>query len=73
MSILNIYNRTIFIWIISLALQWETFKSLQVVGFVVLIYGTFIFNDVIKPPPLKIFEASVRSSEEDALLENAQD
>ncbi|KAI8894759.1 hypothetical protein BC833DRAFT_603761 [Globomyces pollinis-pini] len=42
--------RTLFIWMASLALHWETFKWLQVVGFVVLIYGTFIFNDVIQPP-----------------------
>lgn len=41
---------------ISLALQWETFKYLQVLGFIVLIYGTFLFNDVIAPPPLAIFE-----------------
>ncbi|KAH6568658.1 hypothetical protein BASA50_008016 [Batrachochytrium salamandrivorans] len=43
--------RTLFIWMASLALQWESFKWLQVVGFCVLIYGTFVFNDVVKPPP----------------------
>jgi hypothetical protein len=32
-------TRTIFIWAISLALGWETFKWLQVVGFGVLLYG----------------------------------
>ncbi|KAI9330019.1 hypothetical protein DFJ73DRAFT_859346 [Zopfochytrium polystomum] len=42
--------RTVFIWSISLGLGWETFKSLQVVGFGLLIYGTFVFNDVIAPP-----------------------
>ena len=42
--------RTLFIWMISLGLQWETFKYLQVLGFIVLIYGTFVFNDVVKPP-----------------------
>ncbi|KAJ3302215.1 hypothetical protein HDV03_005233 [Kappamyces sp. JEL0829] len=42
--------RTLFIWMSSLALGWETFSWLQVVGFVVLIYGTFIFNDVVLPP-----------------------
>ena len=65
--------RTIFIWIISLALEWETFKSLQVVGFAVLIYGTFIFNDVIRPPPLKILEAPQHSAgEEDPLLQGVE-
>jgi hypothetical protein len=40
-----------------------------VIGFIVLIYGTFIFNDVIAPPPFKIFETAQDSSEEDPLLE----
>ena len=34
----------------SLGLGWETFKYLQVVGFFVLIYGTFLFNNVVTPP-----------------------
>jgi hypothetical protein len=42
--------RTLFIWIVSLALNWETFKWLQVVGFVLLVYGTFLFNDIVRPP-----------------------
>ncbi|KNC98291.1 uncharacterized protein SPPG_06687 [Spizellomyces punctatus DAOM BR117] len=44
--------RTLFIWMISLGLGWENFRWLQVVGFVILIYGTFLFNDVVSPPPL---------------------
>ncbi|PKS12904.1 hypothetical protein jhhlp_000244 [Lomentospora prolificans] len=42
--------RTLFIWIVSLGLGWETFKALQVVGFVLLVYFTFLFNGVVKPP-----------------------
>ena len=42
--------RTLFIWIVSLALHWETFKWLQIVGFVLLVYGTFLFNDIIGHP-----------------------
>ena len=34
----------------SLALGWETFSFLQVIGFVVLIYGTFLFNDIVEAP-----------------------
>jgi len=33
-----------------LGLGWETFKWLQVAGFVLLVYGTFLFNDLIRPP-----------------------
>lgn len=42
--------RTLFIWLVSLYLGWESFAWLQVVGFVVLVYGTFIYTKVIKPP-----------------------
>ena len=42
--------RTLFIWIVSLALHWETFKWLQIIGFVLLVYGTFLFNDIIGSP-----------------------
>jgi hypothetical protein len=42
--------RTLFIWIVSLGLGWETFKWLQVAGFALLVYGTFLFNDIVRPP-----------------------
>ncbi|KAJ5514686.1 Nucleotide-sugar transporter [Penicillium fimorum] len=42
--------RTLFIWLVSLGLGWETFKWLQVAGFALLVYGTFLFNDIIRPP-----------------------
>ncbi|RAR16007.1 integral membrane protein [Stemphylium lycopersici] len=42
--------RTLFIWIVSLGLGWESFKWLQVAGFALLVYGTFLFNDLIRPP-----------------------
>jgi drug/metabolite transporter (DMT)-like permease len=36
--------RTLFIWICSLLFGWESFKWLQVVGFIVLIYGYICVN-----------------------------
>ncbi|KAK0753484.1 hypothetical protein B0T18DRAFT_484214 [Schizothecium vesticola] len=42
--------RTLFIWMVSLGLGWETFKWLQVVGFVLLVYFTFLFNGIVQPP-----------------------
>ncbi|KAL2164372.1 hypothetical protein VTH06DRAFT_3588 [Thermothelomyces fergusii] len=42
--------RTLFIWMVSLGLGWETFKWLQVVGFALLVYSTFLFNGVVQPP-----------------------
>ncbi|KAI9754641.1 MAG: hypothetical protein M4579_004604 [Chaenotheca gracillima] len=40
-------SRTLFIWMVSLGLGWETFKWLQIIGFVVLVVGTFWFNDIL--------------------------
>lgn len=34
----------------SLGLGWETFKWLQIVGFALLVYATFVFNGVVDPP-----------------------
>ena len=42
--------RTLFIWIVSLGLGWESFKWLQIVGFALLVYGTFLFNDLVGAP-----------------------
>ncbi|BGP13750.1 hypothetical protein JCM10213_006419 [Rhodosporidiobolus nylandii] len=42
--------RTIGIWAVSLLLGWETFKPLQVVGFALLCYGTFVFNGITSFP-----------------------
>ncbi|KAF9427426.1 hypothetical protein BGZ76_002352 [Entomortierella beljakovae] len=41
--------RTLFIWGISLYLGWEKFVPLQVLGFAMLVYGTFVFNGVVEP------------------------
>ncbi|KAJ6439991.1 hypothetical protein O9K51_07882 [Purpureocillium lavendulum] len=42
--------RTLFIWIVSLGLGWESFKALQIVGFAMLVYSTFVFNGIVQPP-----------------------
>ncbi|KAF2125844.1 MFS general substrate transporter [Dothidotthia symphoricarpi CBS 119687] len=58
--------RTLFIWVFSLGLGWETFKWLQVVGFAALVYGTFLFNDLIQPP----LKACVERKPEPLLVED---
>ncbi|KAI8323216.1 hypothetical protein GQ54DRAFT_258656 [Martensiomyces pterosporus] len=42
--------RTLFIWMCSLMLGWESFSWIQVLGFIVLVYGTFVYNRVIALP-----------------------
>lgn len=56
--------RTLFIWMVSLALGWESFKWLQIVGFGLLVYGTFLFNDIVQPP----LQACVRRGNREELL-----
>jgi len=54
--------RTLGIWIVSLGLGWEKlvwpFSILQVVGFGMLVYGTFVFNGLLSPmccaPPREV-------------------
>jgi len=47
--------RTLSIWIVSLGLGWEKLlwpiSVLQVLGFSLLVYGTFLFNNLVTPPP----------------------
>lgn len=56
--------RTLFIWLVSLGLGWETFKWLQVAGFAMLVYGTFVFNDIVRPPLKACIPRSRREREE---------
>jgi len=52
--------RTLFIWIVSLGLGWESFKWLQVLGFALLVYGTGVFNEIVSPLTLKFLRRRKR-------------
>ncbi|XP_008395732.1 solute carrier family 35 member F6 [Poecilia reticulata] len=41
--------RTLVIWVVSLALGWEQFHGLQVLGFLVLLTGTALYNGLHRP------------------------
>ncbi|KAL7928831.1 hypothetical protein V8C35DRAFT_317168 [Trichoderma chlorosporum] len=56
--------RTLFIWVVSLFLRWESFKWLQIVGFALLVYSTFLFNGIVQPP----FEFLQTEAETEELL-----
>jgi len=43
--------RTVLIWGVSLAIGWQTFQYLQVIGFVLLLGGTCIYNRIPYPIP----------------------
>ncbi|MPC10048.1 Solute carrier family 35 member F6 [Portunus trituberculatus] len=42
--------RTLVVWIFSLIITWQEFQYLQPVGFVVLILGMMLYNDIIILP-----------------------
>ncbi|ODA80493.1 hypothetical protein RJ55_03451 [Drechmeria coniospora] len=50
--------RTLFIWIVSLGLGWESFKMLQILGFAMLVYSTFVFNGIVEPPLKRLWPDS---------------
>ena len=39
-------SRSIIVWLFSLAVSWQTFQVLQIVGFLVIVFGVMVFNDV---------------------------
>lgn len=45
--------RTLVVWVVSLGVGWENFQYLQVVGYVILVIGMFIYNDIIITPFLR--------------------
>ena len=42
--------RTLFIWIVSLSIGWDSFQPLQPVGYVFLVCGTFIYYNLVFVP-----------------------
>lgn len=47
--------RTIVIWLFSIVFKWQKFQALQLLGFVFLISGMFIYNNIIFAPLIKRF------------------
>ncbi|KAI0340587.1 hypothetical protein BDW22DRAFT_1359983 [Trametopsis cervina] len=67
--------RTLSIWLVSLGLGWERLvwpvSLLQMLGFSLLVYGTFLFNSLVKPPWFlrpRAVEPAADSEEARALL-----
>lgn len=54
--------RTILIWIVGLASGWESFKWLQLVGFMGLVFGNLLFNEVVRPPALRLVTARSKAT-----------
>lgn len=42
--------RTVVVWLISLAVGWASFSLFHLLGFIFLIVGIFIYNEIINLP-----------------------
>jgi len=42
--------RTLVIWTVSLAIGWQSFQALQLLGFAVLVIGMCVYNDIVIAP-----------------------
>lgn len=45
--------RTMVIWAVSLLIGWQSFHYLQVAGFISLLFGMCVYNDIIVMKPIR--------------------
>jgi hypothetical protein len=57
--------RTLVIWAFSMGVQWEQFCYVQVIGFVVLLSGTVVYNELVRVPGIKYAKDDGAGGEED--------
>ncbi|CAO2604082.1 Solute carrier family 35 member F6 [Lemmus lemmus] len=56
--------RTVVIWALSLALGWEAFHPLQILGFLILLMGTALYNGLHRPLLACLSRGSHRPTQE---------
>lgn len=57
-------------WVIALALSWEEFHALQLLGFAFLVSGILLYNNIVfKPLYLKI-KARIRGQDAEQLIDS---
>lgn len=61
--------RTLLIWIFSMAVGWESFCWVNVVGFSILLVGAIIYNALVKLPGFAYDEAPGSSAAKTAALD----
>jgi len=70
--------RTVVIWVFGLAFFGEKFQYLQIIGFVLLLSGTVLYNEVIvipflgRPEPKKVKEIEADETSKPLLVNDAQ-
>ena len=62
--------RTFVIWGFSLAIGWQSFSAIQLLGFIVLMFGMFLYNNVIiRPFVLRVLNSRRHA---DSIVENEE-
>lgn len=64
--------RTLVIWVVSLALGWEVFHGLQVLGFIVLLLGTALYNGLHRPLMARIPCCAALGGEEQSSVDERE-
>merc|ERR1719350_836811 len=57
--------RTLVIWAVSMAIGWQHFFFLQLIGFCILITGMMLYNDIVILPTIKLIGVKVGCMEEE--------
>ncbi|KAI5953149.1 hypothetical protein KGF54_002520 [Candida jiufengensis] len=60
--------RTLLVWIVALMIGWEKFKLLQLIGFIILVFGTLCFNDVIKSTHFEWLPSWLKDDDEEVVI-----
>jgi len=62
--------RTLIIWIFSLIVGWQSFYWLQIIGFLILLAGTLIYNKIIKLPGLNYGDEGTTTAKTSLINDN---
>ena len=54
--------RTFVIWMFSLAVGWQRFQYLQVIGFILLLTGMSLYNDLLILPTIRKYQAKKKAA-----------
>ena len=53
-------QRTVFVWLFALSVGWERFSIIQLFGFILVVSGGLIFNEIIVIP-ITVMSKNVKS------------
>lgn len=62
-------TRMVFVWLVSILIGWERFSWVQLIGFLILVYGTLVYNEIIVVRFFKDQEKQKLENEEKLCLE----